>query len=247
MDANDYYLQGKAVLGDPNKLTADGNDEARGLFEKAIELDPKFAPAYAELAYVHVREYQEGWTLKVAEALAKKALDMSHDDEARFDSHWNLGSVYWNQGEFDKSIVEYQAADRLKPNNADLVADWGEALIYAGDSGEAINKLKQAFQQNPDTPYWYWWNLGRANYMLKQYQEAIDAIAKITDPPNDVRLITAASQAQRGDPAAARTMAEFSKNDPEFSIAEAAKRYFRNDTDRQHWLDGLRKAGLKEY
>ena len=41
-------------------------------------------------------------------------------------------------------------------------------------------------------------------------------------------------------------MAQFSKNDPEWSIAKAAERYFRRDSDRQHWLDGLRKAGLKE-
>jgi hypothetical protein len=41
-------------------------------------------------------------------------------------------------------------------------------------------------------------------------------------------------------------MAQFSKNDPVWSIAKAAERYFRNDSDRQHWLEGLRKAGLKE-
>ena len=62
-----------------------------------------------------------------------------------------------------------------------------------------------------------------------------------------MRVITAASKAQLGDLEGAKSeMATFSKNDPEWSIAKAAERYFRNERDRQHWLDGLRKAGLKE-
>jgi adenylate cyclase len=249
MDAYDYYLRGKQVMANPNKLTAEGNEEARLLFEKAIALDPNFSRPYADLAYVYVSRYQEGWgndpdaSLKTAEELAKKSLAISDE----FDGHWNLASVYWNQGEFDKSFSEYEAARKLNPNNPDLAADMAEALIYAGQSEQAIKQIKQAILHNPETPYWYWWNLGRAHYMAKRYKDAIDAIGKITEPPNDVRLITAASKAQLGNLDAAKSeMAEFSKNDPEFSIAEAAKRYFRNDTDRQHWLDGLRKAGLKE-
>jgi adenylate cyclase len=83
--------------------------------------------------------------------------------------------------------------------------------------------------------------------MAKHYEDAIDAIAQITDPPNDVLLITAASKAQLGDLDGARSdMAKFGRNDPDWSIAKSAEYYYRNDSDRQHWLDGLRKAGLKE-
>ena len=78
-------------------------------------------------------------------------------------------------------------------------------------------------------------------------QEAIDAIARINDPPNDVLLITAAAKAQLGDMAGARSdMAEFSKNDPDWTVAKSAAYYYRDDADRQHWVDGLRKAGLRE-
>jgi adenylate cyclase len=249
MGAYDYYLRGIGVRDDPNKFTVEGNDELRQLLNKALEIDPKFSRAYAELAYSYVREYQEGWakdpdaTLKRAEELARKALDLNDD----FDGHWNLAIVYWNQGEFDKSFIEYDAARKLNPNNADLAADMGEALIYAGEPDRAIMGIKAAMLHNPETPYWYWWNLGRAYYMAKRYQEAIDAIGRITDPPNDVLLITAASKAQLGNIEAAKAdMAQFSKNDPEWSIAKAAERYFRDDRYRQLWLDGLRRAGLKE-
>ena len=249
MGAYDYYLRGIGVRDDPNKFTVDGNSELRQLFEKAIEIDPSFSRAYAELAYSYVREYQEGWTenpdatLKKAEELAKKALDLNDD----FDGHWNLAIVYWNQGEFDRSFIEYDTARKLNPNNPDLAADMAEALIYAGEPDKAITQIREAMLHNPEVPYWYEWNLARAYYMAKRYREAIDAAGRITDPPNDVLLITAASKAQLGDLDAARAeMAQFSKNDPEWSIAKAAERYFRRDSDRQHWLDGLRKAGLKE-
>jgi TolB-like protein/class 3 adenylate cyclase/Tfp pilus assembly protein PilF len=249
MDAYDYYLQGKKVWADPGKVTVEGNNEARRLFEKAIELDPAYSSAYAELSYVYVREYQNGWSvdgaasLQKAEEIAKRALELSDD----FSSHWYLAIVAWNKGEFDKSFHEYETARQINPNHPDLAADMAEALIYGGEPDRAIAQIKGAMLRNPEFPYWYWWNLGRAFYMAKRYQEAIDAIGKITDPPNDVRLITAASEAQLGNLDSARSiMAEFSKNDPNWSIEKSAAYYYRKDSDRQHWIDGLRKAGLKE-
>ena len=249
LDAYDYYLRGKDVVANPDKITVEGNAEARLLFEKAIELQPKFSSAYADLSYLYVREFQNGWSedrngsLKKAEEIAKKALAINDD----FDGHWSLASVYWNQGEFEKSLNEYDAARQLNSNNPDLAADMAEALVYGGEPEKAIMQIKEAMLRNPIIPYWYWWNLGRAYYMAKRYQEAIDAIAKIADPPNDVLLITAASKAQLGNLDAAKSdMAAFSKNDPDWSIAKSAEYYYRNDSDRQHWLDGLRKAGLKE-
>ena len=249
MDAYDYYLKGKGVMDHPDKYTTEGNGEARMLFEKAIELDPQFSGAYAELSSVYVREFQSGWSedftasLEKAEELAKKALAINDD----FDGRWSLAVVYWNQGEFEKSFIQYEAARNFNPNDPDLAADMAEALIYGGEPGKAIAQIKEAMLRNPKCCWWYLWNLARAYYMARQYEEAIDAIARITDPPKDVLLITAASKAQLGDLDGARSdMAEFREYDPEWSIAKSAEYYYRNDSDRQHWLDGLRKAGLKE-
>ncbi|WP_027232637.1 adenylate/guanylate cyclase domain-containing protein [Phyllobacterium sp. UNC302MFCol5.2] len=249
MDAYDYYLKGKQIWADPTKVTAEGNEEARQLFEKAIELDPNYSAPYAELSYVYVRAYQSGLddggkaNLDKAEALAEKALALS--DNAN--SHWYLAIVAWNKGNFDKSFSEYEAARQINPNDPDLAADMAEALIYGGEPLRAIEQIEEAKKRNVRVPFWYFWNEGKARYMAGQYQQAIDAINKIASPPNDVRLITAASKAQLGDIAGAKAiMAEFSKIDPDWSIEKSAEYYYRNDSDRQHWLDGLRKAGLKE-
>jgi adenylate cyclase len=207
-----------------------------------------------------VREYQDGCEnpdqiLKKAEEHAKQALkdakqalkDAKQAEDAKqalFNAHWDLAIVYWNQGEFDKSFIEYETARKLNPNNPDLAADMAEALIYAGEPDKAITQIKEAIQRI--VPDWYEWNLARAYYMAKRYQEAIDAAGEITNPPNDVLLITAASKAQLGDLDAARAeMVRFSQNDSEWSIAKAKERHFERDGDLEHWLDGLRKAELK--
>ena len=249
MDAYDNYLRAKMVLYDPNKVTKEGNAEVRSLLEKANALDPNFSMPFGLLSYTYVREYQNAWSedransLKKAEEFAKKELSLAND----FDGHWSLATVYWNQGKFDESLSEYEEATKLNPNDPDLAAEMGEAMVYGGEPSVAIDKIKGAISRNPETPYWYWWNLGRAYYMAKQYQNAIDAIAKISDPPLDVLLITAASKAQLGNLEAAKSdMREFAKYDPEWSIAKSAEYFYRKDSDRQHWLDGLRKAGLKE-
>ncbi|CAN7503706.1 guanylate cyclase [Phyllobacterium sp. LjRoot231] len=249
MSAYDYYLKGKAIWADSSKVTPEGNAEARQLFEKAIELDPSYSSAYAELSYVYVRAYQNGWSddgaasLQKAEDLANKALALNDD----FSSHWYLAIVAWNKGDFDKSFREYETARQINPNDPDLAADMAEALIYGGEPEKAIEQIEAAKRRNPFYDFWYDWNEGRARYMAGQYQAAIDAIGRINSPPNDVRLITAASKAQLGDiPEAQAIMAEFSKIDPDWSIAKSAAYFYRKDSDRQHWLDGLRKAGLKE-
>jgi adenylate cyclase len=245
MDANDYYQKGLAIIADPSKITADETNEARRLFEKAIELEPQFWQAYAELAYVYVRMAQNGWCLKKAEELANQALTINNNG---FVARWSLAMVYWNQGRFDESFVEYAAARHLNPTDPDLDADEAEALIYGGDPGSAIAQIEQAMQNKPDFPYWYRWNLARAHYMAGHYQEAIDAIGDdVSNFPSDVLLVTAASKAQLGDLDGAQSdMAEFSKTDPDWSIAKSAVYPYRNPDHRQHWLDGLRSAGLKE-
>jgi tetratricopeptide (TPR) repeat protein len=259
MTAEDYRR-----LARQQPLTPAGNAKAKDYYNLAIKEDPNYLPAYAELSYVFVREYQNAWganranSLAEAQRLADIAVVLGNDINSGwhndFRGQWYRAIVSWNQDAFTQSFDEFAAARllitdpaRAVKDTANLDADMAEALIYYGEPNGAIALIQSAMARNPYFPYWYWWNLGRAYYMAKRFKEAIDAIGKITDPPNDVRLITAASEAQIGNTSSAQSiMAEFSKNDPDWSIVKSAAYYYRNDSDRQHWLDGLRKAGLKE-
>ena len=46
LEAYDYYLRGREHF---NRLTQEANAQARQMFEKALELDPQYAEAYAFL------------------------------------------------------------------------------------------------------------------------------------------------------------------------------------------------------
>jgi hypothetical protein len=272
MSALSLYKDGIIVREDPKKFNAAGLVELRQLFEAASDADPDFSYAYAELAYCSVRLSQQGWTndfdatLKRAEELANKAIDIkkAKENKDNFHGRWSLAMVKWNQGKFAESLTEYGIAENLDPAidgigipnfveelRCDLIADRGEALIYAGQHDDAKTQIEAAYKQRQDQglaiPHWYPWNYARLRYMTGDYQGAIELLAGRVAEPNDVLLITAASKAQLGYLDSAMTyMAQFSANDPNWSIAKAAERYFRYDSDRQHWVEGLRKAGLKE-
>ena len=251
MDADQLYREAKQILNDPQKVTKKDNDDARAKLINAISTDGDKALYYGLLSYTYVREYQNGWTndrdgaLGQAETFAKLEQNKAKIDvENAFDGFWSLAIVYSNQGKFPECFDEYGKALGLKPNEPDLLAEMGEALMYAGRFDEAITQIKHAIQLKDDKPpYWYRWNLARVYYMNMQFQDALDTIA-IT--PADLLLITAASKAKLGDIDGAKSdMAIFTKADPNWSVAKSEYYRYVNDSDRQHWLDGLRLAGLK--
>jgi tetratricopeptide (TPR) repeat protein len=249
MSAYENVLRGVAIITDPQKFTREGTAEGRAYYEKAIKLDPAYGRAYAELAYTFVRDVEFGWaddpdaTLDKAEALARRAIELSGE----YEGHWFLGQILSTRGRFDESLAEYETAMRLNPNDADLAASLSGALVYGGESARAIEMIEGAIKRNPEVPHWYWWNLAWAYYMVGRYEDALKAIDKISDPPGHVLALTAAAKAQLGDEKrAAADMEKFMKAEPDWTLENEAALHFRDDKDRQRWLDGLRKAGLRE-
>ena len=71
LDAYDYYLRGLTALW---QYTKDGTEQACGLFERSVALDPQFAPAYAVLAGTINLRKSWGWsTDPAADASRAKA------------------------------------------------------------------------------------------------------------------------------------------------------------------------------
>lgn len=242
------------------ELTPAGNDKAKKYYVDAITLDPNYLPAYAELSYVFVREAQNGWSANPQASLAEarrnadRAVALSADPKSHwandFRGHWYSAIVHWNDGNFLKGFAEYQAAraqitdpDRFARDTAELDADMAEACIYNGDHQQAIDLIEDAMKRYPDFPYWFRWNLARAYYMAGRYQDAIDEINRIV--PNDLRLIVAASKAQLGETDYAKhIMAEFTHYDQNWTLARSSAYPYTRQSDRDHWLEGLSRAGL---
>ncbi|MCH8144456.1 MAG: winged helix-turn-helix domain-containing protein [Gemmatimonadetes bacterium] len=249
LEAYDYYLLG---LWYKERWTKEDNATARRMVEKAIELDPEFARAYATLAWRHYWDWFFQWSESPAVSadrafeLAKRAVALDPSDAH---PRWTLGAMYfWMRHQYEEGVFEYERALALNPNYADVLADWGLVLAFLGRAEEGIGVIENAMRLNPYYPDWYLWGLGTAFYNAQRYEEAIPALQKVQNHTADTRAYLAASYAQAGRAEEARAeVAEVLELDPEFSSAHwAEKQPYKNQADRDHYLDGLRKAGLPE-
>ena len=143
---------------------------------------------------------------------------------------------------------EYETALRLNNNDADMLVEMAEMLYYVGDIERGIEQIQHAVRLNPYTPDWYRWILGWGYYLLKRYDEAIDELDRMIRPPSQVLLVEAASYAQRDELETAQAkMARFREQRPDWTIErEQQTLAFKRREDEEHWIDGLRKAGLPE-
>ncbi len=85
-------------------------------------------------------------------------------------------------------------------------------------------------------------------YTARRYEDAITALKGMHEQHPESRLYLAASYAQLGqDEEAEAIAAEVLEEDPDFSTARWAETEpYVNQADRDHIIDGLRKAGLPE-
>ncbi len=110
---------------------------------------------------------------------------------------------------------------------------------------------------DPFHPDWMFDSLSFALYSSRRYEEAIAALKKMKEPPYWVPAKVAACYAQLEQPDVARgALAAFEKavererreGNLEASIEAVIWRlqtYYKNQDDRDHWLEGYRKAGFE--
>jgi hypothetical protein len=92
-------------------------------------------------------------------------------------------------GSFELAVVF------LNPNDADILTEMADALVYRGRPREAIEMIEKAMRLNPFYPDWYLWVLGGAHYAARDYEKAIQAIHRLADP-SEGRCILDASYAK---------------------------------------------------
>src|SRR5262245_11054301 len=104
------------------------------------------------------------------------------------------------------------------------------------------------FRLNPHQPGDYYWILGFAQYGAGHYQDAVDTLRNEAASGPGARRILAAALAQLGRMSAAQDEArKFLLEIPNFSARQwGSTQPFKNDADRQHFIEGYLKAGLPE-
>lgn len=246
--AYDYFLQGQEVF---HKLNKQATEEARKLFWKAIELDPKFSLPYLGLAWTHYLEFRAQWVETGPDALDKATAYLQKASDQLGDSyrvHRLLAKISQARGDYDKALTHSKRALELNPNDGDLLATYAQMLTYAGQNGEAREWIEDAMRRNPHYPGWYASALSAILYLQKDYEAAITSLDKLGKLAIWDRRILAASNAQlERNVEAEKQVTAILEINPSFSLTTfKSKLNYRRDTDKNHFLDGLKKAGLPE-
>ena len=83
----------------------------------------------------------------------------------------------WNK-EHEQAIKEMKKAVSLAPNKADFIAGLGGLNGTGRKPGRGHSLLKRAISHNPVHPAYYLWFLGHAYYLIRRYDEALEAFER---------------------------------------------------------------------
>ena len=246
--AYDYVLRGKILH---HHGTKEANAEAMQVLNKAIEVDPDYAQAYAWKACTLRQAILRGYTDEPdglnAQRIenAEKALALDEND---MECLRILCEIHMEQEDLDGAERYHNRAFALNPNDPRMLAQRGELMVWLGRPEEAIEWVQKAMQLDPLGASGFAHLLGRALRADRRYEDAIAAYKEVRTMRYQHHTEMAACYAASGiDHEAAKQKAETLRLNPDFSTETyIASLPYKNAADREHLRDSLRKAGLPD-
>jgi TolB-like protein/Tfp pilus assembly protein PilF len=175
-DSMDLYFQGMVLI---NKgTTPEHLMQARGLFERALELDPRNVEALIGTASADVMANVTYLTddrvtrLASAETALARALSLAPEHAL---AHLMMGRIYIFTNRVSQGIAECECALALDRNLADAHAVIGLAKIFGGHPEETETHVNEAFRLSPRDHRAYRWLqfVGTSKLVLGDYEEAV--------------------------------------------------------------------------
>ena len=204
-EAYDYYLKARNFLAN---RTRNNIDFAVLLFQKAVELDSRFAAAYAGLGEAYAIIYRD---FDRKDVWLDKALDTSLKalmyDSSLSEAYASLGLAYFGKNALDEALASSKKAIELDPHNFN--AYWILSRIYhtTDKDKDALDCLNKVISINPnfftaydDLEMYYERTNDKENY-LKTLQTVILIVSKyLIQHPEDTyrRMAYAVSLAKLG-------------------------------------------------
>lgn len=147
--AYDYFYRARNLLFN---FSAKSIVEAQELLRKALEIDPKMAPAHAMLGISLSTEYINDWNGAPVENL-ERGLDLAararEIDENAVISHIAVSICSSWLGRLEEAAAAARRAIELDPNQAQAYTALGQALDFAGHHAEAIDLFEQGYRHDP--------------------------------------------------------------------------------------------------
>jgi TolB-like protein/Tfp pilus assembly protein PilF len=171
-EAHEAYLKGRFHH---DRLTPADLDAALSYFERALEIDPSYAPAYAGIANVWASRNQMGYVpgREVApfqKAAVLKALEL---DDSLAEAHV-ASAVFetWAEWDWPSAEMAFERAIELKPNDAEARALYSHFLNIMGRPDEALAQIERALDLDPFNTF-YQAFYGVDLMFVRRYDDAI--------------------------------------------------------------------------
>jgi tetratricopeptide (TPR) repeat protein len=250
MDAWDLVMR---ALSHYWRVTRQDNMVAQALLEKAISIEPEYGQALGLLAASYLFSAHMGWAemaaaIPIGERAALAAIRADSEDPW---AHYALASVYLFTRRFDDSLAEFELALRLNPSFSPARGYYGVALTYCGQWEEGDLAARQALRLSPRDPFAavYCGVAAYAQFVGGNYDEAIrmsrEALRQRSDFVGAHRVLTASAAMAGMHQLAEVALQELRRAQPNVSLTWIADEMpFKRDVDREHYLDGFRRAGL---
>ncbi len=181
LDAYNLYLKGRYDL---YKMTREGLDSSKHLFEEAIRLDPNYALAHDGLAYCW---YSEGFlgfvapkeAMPKAKAAVRRAIEL---DESVAEAHATLGVILalydWDWAGAERELMRSIELNGSSPVSRDVFAFY--FLRPVGRIQEAITEVQNALSLDP-LSILFRVHLGFFYYLQHQYEHSIAQFRKVLE------------------------------------------------------------------
>lgn len=249
MDAYDLLLRARELM-----RTSDRRHirEAMALLNRALQISPDYAEAYAALAYCEAQRAVFGWVedpaaaVQRAETAARRAL-AADSPGASARALGVLASLHTFTRDYDAALAEADRAIDLNASDAFAHSLRGGALMWLGRIPESIAASEAARRYDPRLASEANFNLGMAYYLGGRYRDALNAFNESLRYEPEIVFLQAgraSAAAQLGDQAqAAQAAASVRRLDPFFAVETYGNRLV-NPAHRAKLQEGLRRAGL---
>jgi len=230
-------------------------DAAFTSLQKALELDPYFAPAHSWLAFWYAFYVGQGWgdekSLTVAGQHARKALELAPDDSRAYAIAGHLDSFLMRQPELGEVMLDKSLY--LNPNSGFAWAFSAINQCYLGHPDVALQRMKEYSSLCPQDPFGYFFDTIYciAHTLLGEFETGAEWGRRTTNGnPNFVNgikpfLVCLGHLDRHAEATRMRTI--LLAQQPNFSVAAVRETYpLRSRDQLDLYCEGLRKAGIPE-
>ena len=227
--------------------------KVRACLERAVELDPDYADAWAVLANIYAQEHRFDFN-------PRPELYDSHERSltaayraVEIEPRNPTAQLMLANALFDRhNLAGFRAAGEraiaLNPNDPEPLAHYGTRLIYMGEWERGLALVTKAIALNPEHPQWYLDPIIYYHYQTRDYQRALTEVQS-QGVSGDIwwSLFRAMILGQLGRREEAQPMIEAAlKLEPNVRerLWDMARIWNVPDPHIEHIADGLRKAGL---